>query len=226
MLVGNSVSNICTLGEWLSEHNVNKDKEIPDFKKLFYNLDMGMKNLHEKGEYVTSFNINDILISGDFVKYNKTSDLYYEDSDYFIHKNIFYLSCLAIGVYNDCLNYINPENVEGVKENFSDFATFIPEDVLSYYKGIVERDASVYLSDYVNARVDREINTNKSLLESADQPLGNSNANKKSSSYSKSTLIGKLYTDDNNGAFIKFILFPVIIILLAILIPIMVILGI
>lgn len=215
-------ASICTLREWLLEHNVNKDKDkdIPEFKNLIYHLDFTMKNLHHAGEFITSFNIDDILVSGQFVKYTRTSKLYYEDRDYLIHKNIIYLSCFALGVYNDCLNYINPDNLSGIKENFSAFSMFIPEDVVPYYKGIFQRDANVYLSDYVKAKVERDRIRDVSMLNQD----GSSN-NKNISTYSKSTLAGRLFADDNKAAFIQLVLFPVIILLLAILIPIMIILG-
>lgn len=217
--------NGCSLKVWLSEHNVNKGKDIGSFKKLFYNLDFEMKSLHRMGEYVYSFNIDDILVYDDSVKYKKTSRLYSDDRQYIINKNIFYLSCLAIGIYNDCLDFINPENLIGVRELFSSFVDFIPEDVLPYYKGIIERESSVYLCDYVRAKVDREIEANKNLLESDSSPLINGSS-KNVQNYTKSTLAGRIFADDNTSAFIKLILFPVIIFLLAILIPIMAILKI
>ena len=97
---------------------------------------------------------------------------------------------------------------------------FIPEDVVPYYKGIFQRDANVYLSDYVKAKVERDRIRDVSMLNQD----GSSN-NKNISTYSKSTLAGRLFADDNKAAFIQLVLFPVIILLLAILIPIMIILG-
>ena len=81
------------------------------------------------------------------------------------------------------------------------------------------------MCDYVRAKVDREIEANKNLLESDSSPLINGSS-KNVQNYTKSTLAGRIFADDNTSAFIKLILFPVIIFLLAILIPIMAILKI
>lgn len=218
-----SIQEVETLREWLNRHNVNKDEQLSEFKNLFYSLDLEMKQLHESGFCITSFHVHDILISGHFVKYKKIRNLYYEDREELIRKNIFYLSCLAIGIYDDCLGYINPENPRDLKDNFSSFATFLPEDVVPYYKGIIERDATVYLSDYMKAKVEKERAKEQKILDS----VSNTSAPNKGS-YSKSTLIGRLYADENSSnmaAFVQIVLFPVIILLLAILIPIMIILN-
>lgn len=219
----NKKDNYITLKKWLNSHNSNHDSEIAEFQKLFYNMDLNMKNIHERGYYITDFNINNILISDNKVKFNGVKKLFYEDQEYFIRKNIFYMSCLAIGVYNDCLNYINPENSKSLKDNFQYFTNFIPADVVPYYKGIVERDARVYLSDYVKAKVAQERKKEQSLLDISGQ---NSSSSKSSNMVkSKSTLVGRLYSDDNTAAFVQIVLFPVIIILLSILIPIFIIIN-
>lgn len=212
-----------TLYEWLLKHNVNNEKELDEYKKLFYKLDLNMKNLHLNNYYVDDFNINNIMVGDNFVSFNSVKKLSFENKDYLIHKNIYYLSCLALGVYNDCLQYINPENSKGIRDNFSVFSEFIPTDLVPYYRGIFVNNANVYLSDYVKARLQREQQRQQSILDSSSS----SSSNKKVSTYSKSTLIGKLYSDteDNKSAFIQIILFPVIILLMAILIPIMLILA-
>lgn len=218
----NNNHNGCTLKEWLLGHNINKDSDIPNFKKLFNCMDLSMKRLHQDGEYVTSFNIDDILVFDQYVRYTKTSKLYFEDRDYMIHRNIVYLACLAIGVYSDCLSYINPDNMRYIRSNFSSFATVIPEDVVPYYKGVVERDANVYLNDFIRAKAEREIQRDRSMLDQGDFSSNNKNI----STYSKSTFAGRMLADDSNkSAFIQLVLFPVVIFLLAILIPIMIILG-
>ncbi len=211
-----------TLKEWLLRHNINKDSDISDFKNLFNRMDFSMKKLHQSGKYVTSFHIEDIVIFGEGVYYAKTSKLYLDDQDYMIHRNIVYLSCLAIGIYGDCLGYIHPDYMSNIRDNFSSFSMFIPEDVVPYYKGIIERDSNVYLSDYVKSKIESDIERDRNIL---DQ--GNSSSNHKGiSTYSKSTFVGRLLADDSNkAAFIQLVLFPVIIFLLAILIPIMIILG-
>lgn len=220
--MSNSNQGNYTLKEWLSRHNINKDHDIADFKNLFNRMDLSMKRLHQSGKYITSFHVDDIFIFDQGIYYAKTSKLYLDDRDYMIHRNIIYLSCLAVGVYGDCLGYIHPDYMSNIRANFSSFSMFIPEDVVPYYKGIIERDSNVYLSDYIKARVERDIDRDRNLL-----GQGETASNHKGiSTYSKSTFAGRMLTDDSNkAAFIQLILFPVIIFLMAILIPIMIILG-
>ena len=124
------------------------------------------------------------------------------------------MSCLALGTYNSCLDYINPENKSVLKEVYPDFSSFIPDEVKPYYKGIFERDAGVYLCDYVDARRQKDINDLDSTI----------NAN--SRSYNKSTLAGRLYDSDNNiAAFAAVYVFPAIIFLMAIVIPLLIIIS-
>lgn len=220
-MANDNIQEVETLEDWLRRHNINKDEQLPEFQRLFYQMDFTMKRLHETGVYISSFHVQDILVSGESIKYMKTRNLYYEDREEFIRKNIFYLSCLAIGIYDDCLRYINPESAKDLKMNFSSFATFLPEEVAPYYKGIIERDATVYLSDYIKERAKREQDKELKLL---DQNTGTSKG-----SYSKSTLAGKLYVEENStsniAAFVQVVLFPIMILFLSIFIPIMIIIS-
>ncbi len=212
-------NNIESVASWISYHNVNNNKDLELFKRLFYNMDKEMKKLHMNNYYIKDFNINNILVSGDYIKYTAIS-LLDSDKSYFINRNIYYLACFELAIYSECLNYINPDNKEYLKENFNDFAVFIPNDFLAYYKGIFVNGSSVYLSDYMNIKSKREMKDSTSFGNNS-----NISTNGKNMSYNKSTLAGRLLTDDNKAAFIQVFLFPVIIILLAILIPLMIILS-
>lgn len=225
-MANKDIENVQTLKQWILAHNVNSDKDLKEFGNLFYNLDLGMRKLHDNGYYVASFNINSILIQGDFVQFQGVNKFPFDNKEYFVHQNIYYLSCLAIGIYNDCLDYINPDNKEMLKTNFESFSEFIPSDVVPYYKGIIMRDSTVYLSDYIKSKVQIEIQKEQ---ESLGGSFNSSNKSRGASTYTKSTLMGKLYSDrednSNISAFIQIFLFPIIILLLAILIPIIIILN-
>ena len=208
-----------TLREWLAFHNIRSSEGLDELKNIFCNMDRELKRMHSNNYYVKSFNIESIFISGEFVKYN---DIGMFDNDYrrdYINKNIYYLACLQLGIYSDCLEYINPENKSYLKESFDSFAIFLPEDVSLYYKGVFVNELNIYLDDFLKAKLKREIGNNNSLL---DEGSGKNQGMR----YSKSTAVGRIMSDDNNiAAFITIWLFPVIILLLAIIIPLMIILS-
>lgn len=201
-------NNIVSLKNWLSRH-----KSSDDYIKLFYNMDKTMKDIHDRGYFITSFNQEDIFTNGDIVKYLDTMKMDNDHNDYYVNQNIYYLSCMAIGVYNDCLSYINPQNKSGLKENYSSFSSLIPSDVSGYYYGIIVNDyKDVYLSEFMDKK--REM---KSLNG------GNSSSLEKGKTLTLGTQYGKMYAyNDKSAAFISIVLFPTIIFLLALIIPIMI----
>lgn len=209
--------DVLTLNEWLIHHNVNKDSEQQNFLKLFYNMDSKMKKLHRKGYYIDSFSGNDILIQGNNVEFNSIKKLYQDDSEYIIRKNIYYSAITAVGIYCSCI--LSPNNKIFLRENFNEFAFFIPDDVKPYYRGIIERDAKVYLSDFMDTKI-------KQQIEKESENLGEGYANGRQ--LNKSTMVGKLLNDDNNNAVAGYgfiYIFSAIIFLLAILIPLLLIIS-
>ncbi len=215
----NNSNDIYTLKEWLTFHNIKSNEGISELKNIFSNMDREMKKLHSSNYYIKSFNVNNILISGDYIKYIDVGIL---DNDYrrdYINKNIYYLACLQLGIYSDCLEYINPENKNYLKEEFDSFSIFLPEDVMLYYKGIFVNELNIYLDDFLRAKLKREIGNNSYLVDDGS-------SRSQGMHYSKSTMVGRIMNDDNStAAFIAILLFPVIILLLAIIIPLMIILS-
>ena len=207
------MENAITLNEWLSKHSVNNKDDIGDYLNLFYDMDRSMKDLHNSNFYVDNFNINTIYVNDRDVYYTYVKKMDNDDKDYLISKNIYYLSCLALGVYNDCLSYIRPTNKEGLKENYSTFSSSVPKDVQSYYYGIFVDDANkVYLSDFIDTKRERE-------------GMGRESSAEKANVKKLSTPYGKMYmSDDDNkiAAFALTYIFPAIIFLLALIIPIII----
>lgn len=215
----NNSSDFYTLKEWLFSHNIKSQEGVRELKNIFINMDREMKNLHSNDYYIKSFNVNNILISGDYINYIDVGIL---DGDYrrdYINKNIYYLACLQLGIYSDCLEYINPENKTYLKEEFDSFSIFLPEDIMLYYKGVFVNELNIYLDDFLRAKLKRELGNNSSLLDEG-------NSRSQGMHYSKSTMVGRIMSDDSNiAAFITVWLFPVIILLLSIIIPLMIILS-
>ncbi len=196
-----------TFKTWMDHHSIYNDKDLVEYQKIFYKLDKKMKKIHDAGYYVSSFDPNDIIVNGKHVNYvsvNKIDDNY----DY-VHANIYTLSNLAIGIYSGINTFIKSGFL---KHKYDDFVLFIPKDIEPYYRGIILRDATVYLSDYMRAKKDREVKDTQNELNSNNRKLN------------KSTMVGRLYSEDDNNTvgFAYTFIIPGIIFFLAILIPLLI----
>lgn len=160
-----------TLQEWLSQ-----GYDTDDLQSLFVNMDVAMKYIHDQGYYISSFALNRIELlnhSLHQVKFDDLASLPLEvpAQKEMVRNNIFLSSVLQIGIYANCLQYFDTSAMAYLKENFEQFATFIPEEDVPYYKGIIERGASVYYSAYVGERKKRELmNLEKELSSTGNQP--------------------------------------------------------
>lgn len=166
----NQSTNSITLLEWLSATSYTED----DLHTLFVNMDSAMKYIHEKGFCIGSFNPTKVEILDDSLQKIKFDSLIPMDTDSYVVKkeyvreDIGRSALLQIGIYSNCLQYLNPTFL---KENFKQFETFLPEGDIPYYKGVIERNASVYFVDYTVERRKRD-------LEALEREVnGNSNSN-------------------------------------------------
>ena len=199
-----------SLKEFIELHDVDKEGEAVVYQKLFYKLDSLMKKLHDMGYAVSSFDVSDILVEP--LKYNSVRE---DKENLYVHDNIRELANIAIKIYGtDSEKFKEIENVAVTRDNYDMFREFIPSAVEPYYRGIILRDATVYLSDFMKAKRDREV-------ADANRELQSGRAIK------KSTMAGKLYNDDENksAAFTLVYLLPAVVIFLAILIPILIIIS-
>ncbi|MCI8548198.1 MAG: hypothetical protein HFJ38_04850 [Bacilli bacterium] len=209
-----------SLKSWLDDHNINKSDDLRELKNIFYNMDLQMRNLHSKNYFITSFSIDSIFIDMGGVSFRFFGLMDSDDKEHYINQNIYYLACLEFAIYCDCLNYINPDNREYLKNNFNDFSLFLPDDVSSYYEGVFVKDLYIYLSDFIHAKINRDRGIDY-YNDSNSSNVG------KGTSLTKSTLAGKLMSDNDNksAAFVRIFLFPFILLFLSILIPLMIIIS-
>lgn len=131
-----------TLIEWLKSIRSEEEK-----RELLLNLDIALKYLNDRGIMVTSFNPNDIEIIDNNIKeimFNKIDHMK-GSNDYVVRNNIYEEAKLALGVY---LNYFDGFNDEFLKNNYDEFVFALPPDDVNYYKGIIVRGSSVYLSEF------------------------------------------------------------------------------
>ena len=209
-----------TFKDWL-KYGANQ-KEIG---KFFYNASNTMKYLHEHEYYIKNFNPDEIEIMNTEtmspIKYNNLDIMYPNEEERLVRSNVYTQALLQIAAYTNTLDSLNPTFV---KNNFSEFEMFLPEEDIPYLKGVIERNSLVYYSDYINERNRREIDK---LAREASEG-GDSYGRTKS----KSTAIGramvdketrKLYSnlEERQSAFTTFLILPITMIILGIVMSIM-----
>ena len=139
-----------TLDEYTKTYHNNDE-----YTRLFYVMDSTMKYIHGKGYYVTNNN-------EDYVNF-KSIDVMDDDITNKINNNIYNLAFLEIGLLSETLDYLRPEFL---KQNFSQFKIFIPENLVNYYQMIVVNGGHTYLCDYIEIKNKQEITKlNKALEE-------------------------------------------------------------
>ena len=80
-----------------------------------------------------------------------------------INNNIYNLAFLEIGLLSETLDYLRPDFL---KQNFSQFKIFIPENLVNYYQMILVNQGHTYLCDYIEIKNKQEITKlNKALEE-------------------------------------------------------------
>lgn len=215
-----------TLQEWFSKYHLQAD-----LQSLFINMDIAMKYIHEQGYYIESFALDSIEVLNDSVKQIKFDCLQEMPSDFIKQKelvknNIFLSSVLQIGVYANCLQYFRANTMQFLKENFDQFAIFLPEEDVPYYKGIVERGASVYLSSYVGERKKRDlVNLDKQISADGVTDKGKILVKSDGLSYTAEDLIPNnerenelIYSSlsKKDAAFVKALIYPILISLLGV----------
>lgn len=165
----NSVESV-TLSEWINAHHSEDE-----MRSIFLNMDRALKYIHEHGYCIDVFyptEINVLNNDDNYVQFKKLVELSkeYDIAREMIKEDIFRSSLIQIGMYSNSLNHINPDFV---KENFDSFAQFIPQDDVPYYRGVIQRGASVYYCEY-------SVERRKKDLEDLERQLGDvSDADKK-----------------------------------------------
>ncbi len=219
--------NVITLEQFVNKYDSSSEKDIPELKKMFLSMDKKMKMYHDNNYVISSFRLQDILVYSiiddngeyqydvDFKNY--TSDV--ENISEIMQKNIFYSACLAVGVYNNCLSYINPEKPTFLKNNFSLFAENMPSDVVPYYRGVIERDAPVYLSVFVTEKEKREIDK----IKMENETMAAEEAKKREQVHTTNiTQRENSIWGTSQSAFSSIALFPLLIAAMGIIIPIII----
>lgn len=205
-----------SLNAWVS--SFRDDEEM---REIFLNMDRAMKYLHERGYCIRTFDPNHIMILN-----NATNQIKLEPMEMpkdsveqrkIIKEDIYNSSFIQVGIYSNCLPYLNKGFL---KSNFDNFAQFVPEGDIPYYRGVIDRGASVYFCEYAMEKVNRDLAAMEAELAAND-------------GINKSTIPQKKKYDDTGindkindsiykeiskvrreAAFVNFLLFPTSILIL------------
>lgn len=223
-------SSHITLSEWLMGA-VTKDELV----SLFASMDSAMKYIHNKGYCICSFHPKDIEILNDSLNQIKFNLLMMMPDELakrksIVKEDIGRSAFLQIGIYSRCLNCLKPEFL---KEHFEEFSTLLPEDMVPYYRGIVERGASVYLGDYLNEKRKRDLmDLEKEVGESASSVSNGKRLVKGDSGFSileedsmntkVNDSIYKSLNSFSDSAYVSFLMIPILVAILGIIFAIIV----
>lgn len=204
----------------------HSDEEL---REVFLNMDRAMKYIHDRGYCVKSFNPKEIEILNNSLNQIKFNTLLEMPKDELtrremIREDIYNSSFVQIGTYTKCLEYLQPKFL---KENFDSFATFLPEGDVPYYRGVIQRGANVYFCEYDLEKRKKDLE----LLEKEvgeESGFGNGRSLVKSNGKSiydpssiNDSINNSIYRQINNkgeAAFINFLLYPMIVLVLGVLI--------
>ena len=161
----------CTLFEYVSEHHNDED-----MRDVFLNMDIAMKYIHEHGYCIEVFYPNKIEVlqeMPDHIQFDNLMELSKDSAKRknMIKEDIFNSAFLQIAFYTNTIKSLTPEFL---KENFDEISRFLPEGDVPYYRGVIQRGAGVYFSEYALEKMNRD-------LEQLERELGDSDNSELSS---------------------------------------------
>lgn len=152
--INNHTNDSVSLYEWVQIH-YNED----EMRSIFLNMDRALKYIHDHDYCIGSFSPMDIKVlnnEDDFIHFENIIKLPLDSAEKreLIREDIFNSSFIQIGLYSKTLRYLKPDYL---KENFDAFAQFVPSDDIPYYRGVIQRGASVYYCEYALEKQKRDL---------------------------------------------------------------------
>ncbi len=202
-------NEIMSLSDWVMSHPSENE-----LKEVFLNMDVAMKYIHDHGYCIEVFHPSQIFVldnSPDHIKFSTVPlDPDFASSEKMIKEDIFNSSLIQIGIYTKTLNSLTPEFL---KSNFDEISQFLPAGDVPYYRGVVQRGAKVYLSEFAAERSKRD-------LESLEEQLGTEEEDKidttNFTAVSNDEINDKIYKSLNRSreaAFVNYLIIPTLILL-------------
>lgn len=148
------VSEEIPLFEWIHEHPSEEE-----LQSMFLNMDRALKYIHDHDYCIEVFHPSEINVlnnEDDYIQFKKIVPLPNDISlkKEYIREDIFHSAFIQIAVYSNSMKYLTPDFL---KENFDEFVQFLPSGDVPYYRGVVQRGASVYFCEYSLERRNREL---------------------------------------------------------------------
>lgn len=198
--------------DWIQSHHNDED-----MREVFLNMDIALKYIHDHGYCIEIFHPSRIEILNDQVDHIQFENLMELSQDPVTRRNmikedVFNSALIQIGIYTNTIRSLTPAFL---RENFDEIARFLPEGDVPYYRGVVQRGASVYFNEYALEKMNRDlIQLDKQIQESE----GGHSLQKENGHYTSEPLSNDRINDDIykqiNGmkdvAFVSYLLVPTI----------------
>ncbi len=208
---------VTNVNDWFKDYHSDTEK-----RELFLYIDFAMKYVHARGYCVETFNPKEIEIlnnSINQIKFNTLLKMPEDDYNYqqkLINEDILNSSALQVILYS---KFPLNTKIEFLKEHFDEFTTFLPETDIPYYRGVIERGASVYFTEYELERVKRENDALEKELNALNDNSVKSFTKKKdlSSMFSNDKINNAIYKKINkmqDSAFLNILLYPLVFLVL------------
>ena len=178
-----------------------------------------MKYIHDRGYCVQSFDPNNIKILNNSIDQIKFDILPlpedYTERKKYVKEDIYNSSFIQIGLYAKCLPYLKKDFL---KANFDRFSEFLPSGDVPYYRGVIDRGASVYFCEYASekanrdlAELERELGEDGKMLSSSVPKFDNTRVNDRINDS-----IYKQLSNRKDAAFVTFLIFPTALLVLGV----------
>lgn len=212
----NDADNSISLYAWINSY---RDEE--EMREIFLNMDRAMKYLHDRGYCVKSFDPRNIQILNNSVDQIKLDILPLPD-DYterkkFIKEDIYNSSFIQIALYSKCLTSLTRDFL---KSQFDRFCEFLPEGDVPYYRGVIDRGASVYFCEYAMEKANRDLVALEKELAGEGMELSSPKMKNQMGDVNVNTRINdgiyKQLSGKRDAAFVSFLLFPTALLVLGV----------
>lgn len=200
-----------TLLEWVQSHPSEEE-----MREVFLNMDIALKYIHEHGYCIEVFYPSRIKVLNemdDHIQFDSLMELSDDPMTRksMIREDIFNSTLIQIGFYTNTLRSLTPEFL---KENFDDICRFVPEGDVPYYRGVVQRGASVYFSEYALEKMNRDLEQlDKQIQESEGTKTVSDEKYLTKSELSNDKINDSIYKQINglkDAAFIHYLVLPTI----------------
>ena len=215
----NATYDSVSLESWIKVRHSEEE-----LREVFLNIDRAMKYVHDRGYCVKSFHPKEIeLMNHELNQIRFKSLLEMPTSPLerkkFIKEDIYNSSYIQIGIYTKCLYWLNQNYL---KENFDSFAQFLPDGDVPYYRGVVERGASVYLCEYDLEKRKRDLASLEKEVGGDGVPTDTSHLDKVDVNEGINSVIYRQINKSNDAAYINYLVYPAIIFTISIIVAIIV----